>query len=427
MKKTKFSRWFIIAIIGMTGGMSFELPYLKYNYQVPMESLMGLSATQVGFIMSVYGTAAMILYAPSGIIADKFSHKKLITFSMLVTGGLAFVMALYPPYWMLLVIQVLLAITTVLFMWSATVKAVAILGTADEQGSLLGFAEGMRGFGALVTAFLTLWMFQLFGADSNPNSLKAVMITYGVFYIVFGILCWFVVPEETKQARASIPKAEKVTAKDIVTVLKKRTTWYCSLIIMGVYTIFAVLSYTTSYLIDIFAMPVVMATFIGMIRNQVFRTISGPVGAIVSAKTRLKSPTKIIFIGGIVTFAGLICLIVIPASKDIIFVMIGLVLLLAFFNYVSRGMYFATIGEAGTPSKTMGTTIGVASLIGFLPDVFIYPLIGSWQDTLEATQAYRNMWILGLVATGMALVFCMLLMRDIKKNKAVVMAAAETV
>lgn len=196
---------------------------------------------------------------------------------------------------------------------------------------------------------------------------------------------------------------------------------------MGVYTIFAVLSYTTSYLIDIFAMPVVMATFIGMIRNQVFRTIAGPVGALVSAKTRLKSPTKIIFIGSIVTFIGLICIIVIPASASIIFVMIGLVLLLAFFNYVSRGMYFATIGEAGTPSATMGTTIGVASLIGFLPDVFIYPLIGHWQDTLVATHAYRNMWILGLVATGMALLFCALLMRDIKQRKQAVMASIETI
>lgn len=74
--KAKVNRWVIVAIIGMAGGMSFELPYLKYNYQVPMELSMGLSATQVGMIMSAYGATAMVMYAPSGMIADKLSHKK---------------------------------------------------------------------------------------------------------------------------------------------------------------------------------------------------------------------------------------------------------------------------------------------------------------------------------------------------------------
>ncbi|MCF3429601.1 MFS transporter, partial [Escherichia coli] len=36
--------------------------------------------------MSTFGIAAIILYAPSGVIADKFSHRKMITSAMIITG-----------------------------------------------------------------------------------------------------------------------------------------------------------------------------------------------------------------------------------------------------------------------------------------------------------------------------------------------------
>ncbi len=36
--------------------------------------------------MSTFGIAAIILYAPSGVIADKFSHRKMITSAIIITG-----------------------------------------------------------------------------------------------------------------------------------------------------------------------------------------------------------------------------------------------------------------------------------------------------------------------------------------------------
>lgn len=39
----------------------------------------------------------------------------------------------------------------------------------------------------------------------------------------------------------------------------------------------------------------------------------------------------------------------------------------------------------------MGTTVGICSVIGFLPDVFVYPIVGHWRDTLPTADAYRNM------------------------------------
>ncbi|EFK8182495.1 MFS transporter, partial [Escherichia coli] len=62
----------------------------------------------------------------------------------------------------------------------------------------------------------------------------------------------------------------------------------------------------------------------------------------------------------------------------------------------------------------MGTTVGICSVIGFLPDVFVYPIIGHWQDTLPAAEAYRNMWLMGMAALAMVIVFTFLLFQKIR-------------
>jgi hypothetical protein len=61
----------------------------------------------------------------------------------------------------------------------------------------------------------------------------------------------------------------------------------------------------------------------------------------------------------------------------------------------------------------MGTTVGICSVIGFLPDVFVYPIVGHWQDTLPAAEAYRYMWFMGLGAVCLVILFTFLLFRKI--------------
>ncbi|EFU7136225.1 TPA: MFS transporter, partial [Escherichia coli] len=106
MQHNSYRRWITLAIISFSGGVSFDLAYLRYIYQIPMAKFMGFSNTEIGLIMSTFGIAAIILYAPSGVIADKFSHRKMITSAMIITGLLGLLMATYPPLWVMLCIQV---------------------------------------------------------------------------------------------------------------------------------------------------------------------------------------------------------------------------------------------------------------------------------------------------------------------------------
>ncbi|MCP1629779.1 MFS family permease [Citrobacter amalonaticus] len=363
--------------------------------------------------MSTFGIAAIILYAPSGVIADKFSHRKMITSAMIITGLLGLLMMTYPPLWVMLFIQVAFAVTTILMLWSVSIKAASLLGDHSEQGKIMGWMEGLRGVGVMSLAVFTMWVFSRFAPDDS-NSLKAVILIYSVVYILLGILCWFFVSDSPQHIDSAKEEKQAFQFRDILTVLRISTTWYCSMVIFGVFTIYAILSYSTNYLTEMYGMSLVAASYMGIVINKIFRAICGPLGGIITTYSKIKSPTRVIQLLSIVGAIALIALLVTNSNPQSVVMGIGLILLLGFTCYASRGLYWACPGEARTPPYIMGTTVGICSVIGFLPDVFVYPIVGHWQDTLPAAEAYRNMWLMGLAALCMVILFTFLLFRKIR-------------
>lgn len=223
MQHNSYRRWITLAIISFSGGVSFDLAYLRYIYQIPMAKFMGFSNTEIGLIMSTFGIAAIILYAPSGVIADKFSHRKMITSAMIITGLLGLLMATYPPLWVMLCIQIAFAITTILMLWSVSIKAASLLGDHSEQGKIMGWMEGLRGVGVMSLAVFTMWVFSRFAPDDSA-SLKTVIIIYSVVYILLGILCWFFVSDNNNLRSANNEEKQSFQFSDILAVLRISTT-----------------------------------------------------------------------------------------------------------------------------------------------------------------------------------------------------------
>src|SRR5213593_2048719 len=107
----------------MGGGSIYILPYLNAYFYIPMKEAMHLNNTQLGLMTSAMGFTAMIFYWPGGWMADRFSPRKLLAFSFLVNGLLGIWLASYPPFKVLLGIQLLMGIFLTLTYWSALIKA----------------------------------------------------------------------------------------------------------------------------------------------------------------------------------------------------------------------------------------------------------------------------------------------------------------
>ncbi|EFH9223216.1 TPA: MFS transporter, partial [Escherichia coli] len=305
------------------------------------------------------------------------------------------------------------AITTILMLWSVSIKAASLLGDHSEQGKIMGWMEGLRGVGVMSLAVFTMWVFSRFAPDDSA-SLKTVIIIYSVVYILLGILCWFFVSDNNNLRSTNNEEKQSFQLSDILAVLRISTTWYCSMVIFGVFTIYAILSYSTNYLTEMYGMSLVAASYMGIVINKIFRALCGPLGGIITTYSKVKSPTRVIQILSVLGLLALTALLVTNSNPQSVAMGIGLILLLGFTCYASRGLYWACPGEARTPSYIMGTTVGICSVIGFLPDVFVYPIIGYWQDTLPAAEAYRNMWLMGMAALAMVIIFTFLLFQKIR-------------
>ena len=71
-----------------------------------------------------------------------------------------------------------------------------------------------------------------------------------------------------------------------------------------------------------------------------------------------------------------------------------------------RGIYFALVHESGVPLEVTGVAVGVISMIGLSPDIFMPLLGGMLLDTYSGAEGYQyfflfvcGMCCLGIIAT----------------------------
>ncbi|WP_251274931.1 MFS transporter, partial [Enterobacter hormaechei] len=86
---------------------------------------------ELGFLMTAYGLVNFLLYLPGGWAADRFSARKLMTFSLISTGISGFYYATFPSYTMICLLHALWAVTTVFTFWAVCVRIIRTLGTSE--------------------------------------------------------------------------------------------------------------------------------------------------------------------------------------------------------------------------------------------------------------------------------------------------------
>ncbi len=112
--------------------------------------------------------------------------------------------------------------------------------------------------------------------------------------------------------------------------------------------------------------------------------------------------------------AGLAAIIVAPVSALPVLMIAMIVLCVAIF--AMRGIYFATVDEVNIPMDVMGMAVGLISVIGFLPDVFMSTLCGSLLDAHPGAAGYTAIFYVMLVFGVVGLIMAVLLLRQTKKN-----------
>lgn len=405
--KNKNNKWLTFTIICMTCGVITELPYLRWALYEPLREALGQNNTQFGMSMSLFGTLAAILYIPGGWLADRFSHRKLFTVSSIGCGILGLWLSTMPSFAATMVIHALWAVTNIGMFWPTMTKAVSLLEEKDGQGKIFGFFEGARGVFVLV---MWLGLMQVF---EKMGGITAVIIALSILSIACGVISFFFMEDNVGEGTSS----NESVIKDMLTAIKTPSAWIVALVIFTIYATYSSSSYMQAYGQNILGMSAVAAGYVGILRKDVIRLVGAPLSGIISDKMGGRC-TLLIGIFDILFIASLIVLLVLPVGAEFTVITVIVMVISSFAIYGMRGMYYAIIGEIGTPKKIYGAVAGFAMFIGFLPDAFNATLCGYWLDAYPGAQGYRFIFIYMLATMVVCLVLVGILLRYIKKNKA---------
>ncbi|MEG2383682.1 MAG: MFS transporter [Oscillospiraceae bacterium] len=418
-KKENFftkSRILRLIIIAISGSVIFEVPYLRYLYYDPLLEAVGLSNAQFGTTMSVFGIVSMLTYFPGGIIADKFSAKKLITFSLLGVALTGIWFSFFPGYATQLIIYSLWAIFISLVFWAAMNKAIRVTGDSSEQGRLFGLIEGGRGLFPMLYGFVVLAIFNALGA--NTFGLVWVIRSYSILSAIGAILVWIFLEDvddvkEVSENKASTEKGNAI--RNMIAVLKQPSVWMIAIIIFSSFVVYAGQSYITPYLSEMFGASVSLVAALGLIRTYGLAIGGGPLSGVFADK--VKSSTKVLIACFAIIAVMLAVFLLVPANPSLIVVVVVAMIIMGFFVFATRGIYFATVDEACIPMELTGSAVGFASFIGFIPDAFIYTLFGSWMDKHPGAEGYELIFKFMIIFAILGFLASLALIRMIKKNK----------
>jgi nitrate/nitrite transporter NarK len=393
-------RWLIMACLSLSGGIIYLLPFLREVYYLPLQKALGVSNTQLGVLMSVFGAAALLTYFPGGWLADRVSPRKLITFSMLATGLSGLYFATFPSYPLSIAIHGFWGITCSLTFWGAMIKATRNWAPSTEQGRAFGILESGRGIAELATSTAFLAVFAKLG--SGKLALSWVIILFSITDILIALLAWFTLLDTTREEGEPKGARPKVGPRQVLAVLKMRVVWLISVVIMAAYGAYWGSYYFTPYATDAFLMSVVFGGAIG-VGKMWLKPLSALGAGFLADKagtSRTVAWCLAILIGSFGVF------VLIPGNPKLILVLIVNTAVASLAIFALRGIYFALLEEGGIPLVVTGTAAGIVSVVGFTPDVFMPIVGGVLLDRYPGGLGYRYFFglivmlcVLGLLAS----------------------------
>ena len=122
------NRWFIFCILTLSGGIAFKLGSMKDMFYVPMQEFMGLTNTQIGGAISMYGIVQTIGLIAGIYICDMFSKKYMISLSLIGIGAVGVYLSTFPGYTGFLIAFGIMAILAEVTYWPVLLKAIRLLG-----------------------------------------------------------------------------------------------------------------------------------------------------------------------------------------------------------------------------------------------------------------------------------------------------------
>jgi nitrate/nitrite transporter NarK len=411
--------WFMLGLV-VAGEAVFLLPYYPARFFRPtVLEVFQLTNTELGAAQGVYGILAMAGYFLGGPLADRFPARNLLALSLWATAAGGLYMATFPDYRGALILWSFFGVTTILLFWAALIRAARDWGGHDTQGRAYGLLDGGRGLlGALLTSIAVV-IFGLafpegYGAASfedKRQALRLVILGYTAATAATGVLVWYTISDGHPSGEPDLeewkPHTESVWVH-IVRVLRIPAVWLQAIIILCAYVGYK------GY--DNYALFAVQGYGIDQVTAAQIVTIGAWMRPIAALGAGLLGDRFIVSRMTVFTFVALLAshlfFALTTPIPGLVSVMLSNTLLTATAIYGLRGLYFALFEEAKVPAAVTGTAVGIVSVIGFTPDIFVAYVGGILLDRTPGLLGHQHyfMFLAAFSAIGVVVSFALMRM-----------------
>ena len=367
-----FRRYGQLSLIILAGGAVYPLVYLRQNFEVTLLEAFGISGVDLRETYSLLGAIFVLTYIPSGWLADRFSPRSLLTFSLAATGLLGFWYATLPGPWAFRFIFMSWGVTTGLTFWASMIKSVSLIAQAHDQGRFFGLLDGGRGLveAILASIALVIFAYALESTEvSSSEALQRVIIFYSLAALLVAPLIWVALPQgATVEAEV---KSSTAFWADLRQLARNRSLWLAALCMLTGYQLFWATYSLSAYLQSFLGLSAVMVgtfTVAKLWMRPIGATLAGFAGDFWGREEVMAA----LLVASSLTF---IVLTQVPGDLGA-FLILGVVLMLGLLTYGIRGIFWATLERAEVDVRLKGLAIGLLSFIGYAP-AFYQPWISA--------------------------------------------------
>lgn len=370
------ARYLKLAVLVIVAGNIYPLIYLRQNFEVSILESFGITAQQLGQNYAMLGLLYMLTYLPSGWLADRIAPRILMSFSLLSAGLLGVWFSTLPSFFATQIIFAGWGIAAGLTFWAALIKATTLLAKPDEQGRFFGILDGGRGLVEAVLATIAIALFayysQTLGQDT-PQALQKVIWLYVVMMLVLAPIAYVALGDG--KSSDSAPKMQ-VSSDNVIADLRliasKPQLWLCAVCILTGYQLFWATYSFSAYMQNHFGMT---AVAVGTI--TVAKLWMRPIGAAAAGFAGdFLNREKVLMYLLLASSAALACLTVLPTNSGTA-ILLTIVLFVGLPTYAVRGIFWSTLESCDISNHVKGLAIGVISLIGYSPDLYL-PLLSGY-------------------------------------------------
>ena len=361
-----FRRYGQLSLIILAGGAVYPLVYLRQNFEVTLLEAFGISGVDLRETYSLLGAIFVLTYIPSGWLADRFSPRSLLTFSLAATGLLGFWYATLPEPWAFRFIFMSWGVTTGLTFWASMIKSVSLIAQAHDQGRFFGLLDGGRGLVEAILASIALMIFAyaLESTEvSSSEALQRVIIFYSLAALLVAPLIWVALPQGAT-VEAEVNSSTAFWA-DLRQLARNRSLWLAALCMLTGYQLFWATYSLSAYLQSFLGLSAVMVgtfTVAKLWMRPIGATLAGFAGDFWGREEVMAA----LLVASSLTF---IVLTQVPGDLSAVLIL-GVVLMLGLLTYGIRGIFWATLERAEVDVRLKGLAIGLLSFIGYAPDFY---------------------------------------------------------